>query len=251
MRYVLACASSLLILITAAPVSAQTVIPVQFDRGASSSTLDGEIRGQTYSDYRLVVGAGQRLSVSLRPTAGSPYFNVMEPGSTGEAIYNSSMGDQQYTGTTAHNGAYTIRVYQMRASGRRDEAARFKLALSVTDPGVAGQLPASGGDAASQLPGDALVPGTPYHATASIPCRSAAGAPMGSCQAGVIRRRGSATVHLDTPDGGERTILFRDGVAVSSDGDSRIGVERREDVSIVRIGDVEIYEIPDALIFGG
>jgi hypothetical protein len=71
------------------------------------------------------------------------------------------------------------------------------------------------------------------------------------CKAGVVRRPGSATLHLDTPDGGERTILFRDGRAVSSDSSEPFRVERRDDTSIIQIGAVEIYEVPDALPFGG
>jgi hypothetical protein len=244
-RYMIALSLGVLVSLGAGELAAQTVVPVQFARGASSSTVNGVVRGQSYTDYRIIVGAGQRLSVSLRPTAGSPYFNVLEPRSTGEAIYNSSIAEQNYSGMTAHNGAYTIRVYQMRAARRRGEVGRFQLAVSVTGGGN------SQGGFATQLPGDALVPGTPYHATSTVRCRTAAGMGMANCKAGVIRRRGSATVHLDTADGGERTILFRNGVAVSSDGGSQISVKRQGDMGIVRIGTVEMYEIPDALIFGG
>ncbi len=253
MRTILAFIAVLLVPLAASRAVAQTVVPVQFAQGATSSSVNGVIRGQAYTDYRVAVGKGQRLSVMLRPNAGAPYFNIMEPLSTEEAIYNSSMGEQAFTAITRHNGAYTVRVYQMRSSGRRGEVARFRLAITVTGGGggVVTQLPGSQSGYPTQLPGDALVPGTRYHAISNIRCRSVAGAPMGTCKAGVIRRRGSATVHLDTPDGGERTILYRNGVAVSSDGDSRMGVERRGDIGIVRIGAVEIYEIPDALIFGG
>jgi len=185
------------------------------------------------------------MTVSMTPTAGSPYFNVMEPGSNNVAIYNSSMGDQRWTGITAKSGAYTIRVYQMRATARRGKTAKFRLMVAV----AAGATVGSG--APAHRHGDALVPGTPYHATATIRCRSAMGAPMGLCKAGVIRRTDSATIHLDTPDGGERTILFRDGAAVSSDARAPFAVTRRGDISVVRIGTVEIYEIPDALVEGG
>ena len=53
------------------------------------------------------------------------------------------------------------------------------------------------------------------------------------------------------PDGGNRVITFRDGKVSSTDADSPFKVERRDDWSIVRIGKVEVYEIPDALVFGG
>lgn len=222
-----------------AAASAQAVVPVQFARGMSSITLNGTIAGQQYRDYRITVRAGQSLSVSLRGLGGSAYFNVIEPGAGDVAVYNSSMGEQRYTGTTRRSGAYTIRVYQMRATARRGEVARFALTIGVT------------GGVATQLPGDAMVPGTNYHATAQVRCRSMAGAAMGWCKAGVIRRRGTATVHLDTPDGGERTILFRGTTPVSSDASTRLTYTRRGDISVIRIGAVEVYEIVDALIEGG
>lgn len=233
--------ASALALAVPAGLSAQAVIPVQFARGASSATVNGQAKGYEYRDYRVVVSAGQVLSVSLRRVAGSPYFNVMEPGSRDVAIYNSSMGDQRWNGVAARSGAYTIRVYQMRASARRGETIRFALTVSASRRAVA-----------SQLPGDALVPGTHYNATSTIRCRTVAGGAFGSCKAGVIRRAGgSATLHLDTPDGGERTILFRAGSAVSSDSQAGLTTSRQGDMQTVRIGTVEVYEIPDALIVGG
>lgn len=239
-------------LATAAPFSlspafSQTVSPINFPRGASSATVTGSIKGYQFIDYRLVVRAGQQMRVVLRTTRGSPYFNILEPGSKDVAIYNSSMGTQSFTGTTEKNGAYTIRVYQMRASARRGEVASFRLEV-----GVGGGRPGAGhSNAPSHHSGDALVPGTPYHATSMVRCRTVLNGPFGMCKAGVIRRSGSATLHLDTPDGGERTILFRDGRAVSSDSSEAFRVERRGDTSIIRIGAVEIYEVPDALPFGG
>lgn len=246
MRFAIALAASLMVPLAAAPLLAQSVVPVQFARGTSSSTVTGSIKGDAYTDYRIVVRAGQRLSVSLRPTAGSPYFNVMEPGSKDVAIYNSSVAGQRYTGTTARNGAYTIRVYQMRATARRGETAKFSLTMGVTGAGASTHPTAP-----SHQPGDALVAGTPYHATSLIRCRSMEGAAMGNCKAGVVRRSGTATVHLDTPDGGERTILFRGGRAVSSDSQAGLTSTMRGDTYVVRIGTVEVYEVPDALVSGG
>lgn len=227
--------------------TSQTVSPINFARGASSATVNGSIRGNQFIDYRIAVRAGQQMNVSFRATRGSPYFNILEPGSNDVAIYNSSMGDQRYSGTTAKNGAYTIRVYQMRATGRRGEVANYQLNVAV-----GGGRPGGGhANAPGHHSGDALVAGTPYHAVAAVRCRTVMNGPFGACKAGVIRRPGSATLHLDTPDGGERTILFRDGRAVSSDASAPFRVERRGDTSVIRIGSVEIYEVPDALPFGG
>jgi len=237
-------AATLMAPLAVTPAFAQQVQNLQFARGATGSTAAGSIRGDQYVDYRVTVLAGQRMNITLQPTRGSPYFNVLEPGSTDVAVYNSSMDGQRYGGTTARSGTYTIRVYQMRASGRRGEVASYRLTVSVSGA-------AAGGAAPSHRPADALVGGTPYHATAAIRCRASAGASMSSCKAGVVRRNASATVHIDTPDGGERSIFFRDGRAVSSDSDNMLSVTRRGDTSIVTIGTYEAYEIPDAFVFGG
>jgi hypothetical protein len=229
------------------PAFSQAVIPITFASGASSAAVNGSIKGYQFIDYRIAVRAGQQMNVSLRTTRGSPYFNILEPGSKDAAIYNSSMGTQTFSGTTAKNGAYTIRVYQMRATARRGEVARYRLDVAVGG----GRLGAGHANAPAHHPGDALVPGTPYHATSLVRCRTVLNAAFGMCKAGVVRRPGSATLHLDTPDGGERTILFRDGRAASSDSSEPFRVERRDDTSIIQIGAVEIYEVPDALPFGG
>lgn len=231
------------------PAATQSVSPVNFARGASSTTIDGSIRGDQYVDYRIGVRAGQMLRVNMRTLRGSPYFNVMEPGSNDVAIFIGSTSGENFEARTRLGGAYTVRVYQMRASGRRGEVAAYQLSIAAGGGGGGGASVHPTAPAHHST--DALVRGTPYHATSLIRCRSWAGAGMGSCKAGVVRRPDSATVHLDTPDGGERTILFRDGRAVSSDAQVPIRVTRRGDTSIISIGRFEVYEIPDALPFGG
>ncbi|QNM83732.1 hypothetical protein H8M03_05270 [Sphingomonas sabuli] len=230
---------------------AQAVVPVHFPAGQSGTEITGSINGQEYKDYRINLRAGQMLSVRMATVSGSPNFNVMEPGQAEVAIYNSSTSGETMEVRTAKSGDYTIRVYQMRASGRRGEAAAYRLSVSAGGGATATQLPSHHAHAPAHRSADALVAGTPYHAVSTVPCRTVEGGAMGSCKAGVIRRPGSATVHLDTPDGGERTILFRDGKAVSSDSAAGLTVERRGDTSVIRIGTVEVYEVPDALPFGG
>lgn len=226
--------------------SAQSVVPVNFARGMSSTTVQGSIRGDQYFDYRIVVRSGQTLRVDLTRVKGMPYFNVIEPGAGDVAIFVGSSGGENFEARARRDGGYTVRVYQMRASGRRGEVAAFRLGIAAGSGGT-GVEPT----APAHHPADALVRGTPYHATSTIRCRAAAGAPMGMCRAGVIRRPNTATIHLDTPDGGERTILFREGRAVSSDAQAPLRTLRRGDTSIVSIGRFEVYEIPDALPFGG
>jgi len=230
------------------PAAAQQVRTVEFPRGSTGTTVNGTISGEQYVDYQIRLGANQLFTVSMTGLGGSPYFNVMEPGSNGQAIFVGSNSGNSFSATTGRAGVYTIRVYQMRATGRRGEIARF--ALSVSARGSSGAV----GGGSSNHPfhsRDALVPGTPYHATTLIRCVAEPRKPMSNCKAGVIRRATSATVHIDTPDGGERNILFRDGRAVSSDGQGAFSAGRRGELSIVRIGRYESYEIPDVLITGG
>ena len=49
----------------------------------------------------------------------------------------------------------------------------------------------------------------------------------------------------------KRRILFVKGKPVAADATEELSVERRGDVSVVRLGSDERFEIPDALVFGG
>lgn len=240
-------AASLLTPVMATPLSAQAVERVHFRAGKSSTVITDRIVGRQYKDYRVGVRADQTLKVNLRQTAGTPYFNVLEPGSSDVAIFVGSTSGGEFEARTAKSGEYTVRVYQMRADERRGRTAAYHLSIAAFDA-VGG----NGLGAPAHMRGDALVPGTPYHATAPVRCKVDASARWGNCKAGVIRRSPtSATVHLDTFDGGERTILFRDRKAVSSDSANSFRVQRRDDMNIISIGEYEVYEIPDALPFGG
>jgi hypothetical protein len=106
--------------------------------------------------------------------------------------------------------------------------------------------------------GDAMVPGTSYHATAQIRCSGYQGAPAGMCDAGVVRGTGTGTyVEVTLPDGRTRTIFFNsDGSFLSfstaeADGTAAmaIGSSREGDTTIATLG-TERYEIPDAFVMG-
>jgi hypothetical protein len=100
---------------------------------------------------------------------------------------------------------------------------------------------------------DALVPGSKFHATGSIPCAVAAGQPMTACPFGV-RREGqdSARVTVTLPDGRKRVIHFVEGEVTDVSGikGSALSSERQGDLTQVRIGE-ERFEIVDAIVFGG
>jgi len=106
---------------------------------------------------------------------------------------------------------------------------------------------------------DALVPGTPYHATTDIDCVFGE-MPRTTCPAGVIRQwgeDGTTLVEVTKPDGFKRALFFKDGTAYGADSaesDSSAGfefrVERQGDDSVITFGP-EQYVIPDALVLGG
>lgn len=224
------------------PASADDAIRaqrVQFAKGATSAVVDGTIKGDQVVDYVLHAGQGQHMNVSMATDNAASYFNVLAPGETEVAFFNGSVGGNQYEGTLPASGDYRIRVYMMRSAARRNEAANYRLEMIVT-----GAAHAASGH-------DAKVPGTDYHATSQIPCVAEPDKPMSRCEAGVRRTAGGGSVHVRTPDGGSRVITFRDGKVSSTDADAPFRVERRADWTIVRIGTVEVYEIPDALVFGG
>jgi hypothetical protein len=74
------------------------------------------------------------------------------------------------------------------------------------------------------------------------------------CDAFVIRRGFDGTATLDIPGSAEtRSILFVQGKPTASNARSMdtLASERSGDVTIVKLGESERYEIPDALITGG
>jgi hypothetical protein len=118
------------------PVSAQVIASeLAFPKGAGSTTLSSSIKGYQTRDFAVRASAGQVMTVRLNK-ATNAYFNVLAPGSDNEAIHNSAVNGNDFAGTLSLSGVYKIRVYQMRASARRGEVARFRLTVSVTDRGT-------------------------------------------------------------------------------------------------------------------
>ncbi len=220
--------------------------PLQFAKGASSATVKGTLKGDKTIDYKLRAKAGQTMSVTLKTSNGANYFNVLPPGSTGEAIFVGSTSGNEWTGPLPADGEYTVRVYLMRSAARRNETANYTLTVGVTGSAAAastlGAAPA----------GDAKVKGTRYHATGQVPC-SMGGAPQGSaqCDFGVIRGApGNAEVHVTPPGGFERVLTFAGG-KVTSNADAKVKASKSGDLWSVEVNDYEHYRIPEAVISGG
>lgn len=216
---------------------------VHFTKGASSTVVKGRIKGYRYIDYVVRAAAGQTLSVEMQTGNGANYFNILPPGSSDVAMFVGSTSGNQFSGVLPADGDYVIRVYLMRSAARRNESANYMLTV-----GVSGQ-PLAATPAAK----DALIPGTPFHASAKIACVPPFDAKTKECEAFVIRRGfdGTATVEVRWGDGLKRRILFVKGRVVAADSPETFAVERNGDVSVVRLGSEERFEIPDALVSGG
>ncbi|MCU0224883.1 MAG: hypothetical protein MUF27_12630 [Acidobacteria bacterium] len=218
---------------------------VHFKPGATSAVVEGSIKGYAIVDYLVNAREGQQMNASLATKHGATYFNILAPGETEVAMFNGSMGENQFEGTLPKSGDYKLRVYMMRSAARRNETANYRLEIIVT-----------GGGAQSAAPkGDAKVPGTDFHATGKIPCSMGSGQPTGSCDFGVTREGGgSGMVTVTKPDGRKRVIYFQKGRATGYDQSQADTAEfrasRQEDLTIVQIGG-ERFEIPDAVINGG
>jgi hypothetical protein len=190
------------------------------------------------------------LRVVLHSGSDAVAFNVFEPtrvpGRDG-ALYVGELNGPQMEVRTSHDGDYLIQVFQNRAAARRGERAEYAIDISVT----------GGGAAPAHRPGDAMVPGTRFHATGIVRCARADGQAMGECRMGVERGpgRGNGMVTVFWPDGGNRVIFFEDLTPVrydqsEADAGARMTVERQGDDFHIRIGG-QRFIIPEAVITGG
>jgi hypothetical protein len=212
--------------------------PIVFKPGKTVTTIKGSLKGRQTIDYSVDAQAGQAMNVSFKAGNGSSYFNVLPPGSTGEAIFIGSTSGDKWSGKIASDGEYKIRTYLMRNAARRNEATNFTLIVSLVS--ALGAAPAS----------DAKVKGTPYHATGSVPCSAvteAAGEKQ--CEFGVIRgKAGNAEVHVSFTGMNKRVLTFM-GDTVTTDG--KVNAVKTGDIWSIELNDSERYQIPDAVISGG
>ncbi|ABL66000.1 hypothetical protein [Chlorobium phaeobacteroides] len=226
---------------SAATVAGVRTEQVRFSPGASSAVIKGTLKGDGDVDYVVPAGAGQTLAVTLKKTNPQNYFNINPPDGSLAMFVGQSGND--FKGVLPSDGNYTVRVYLMRPAARRNETSTYTLSVSVTG----NPLKAT---PASQ---DALIPGTPFHASTSIACELSIDPRVRNCEAFVIRRGfdGTATVVAHWPDGMKRSILFVKGRPVVSDAQTSLTVTKKDRLTLVSIGTDERYEIPDELVFGG
>lgn len=215
---------------------------VKFPQNTTSTVIKGQVKGDQFIDYRVRASAGQTLVVSLKTSNLQNYFNVLPPGSDGVAMFIGSSSGNNFKGLLPSDGDYTLRVYLMRPAARRNESSNYTLTIGVTGKPLA-PVPAKM---------DALIPGTPFHASAKIRCTNSIDPKLQECEAFVIRRGfdGTATVEIRWPNV-KRHILFVKGKPVASDSPENLATVRKGDLSIVSLGTEERFDIPDALVTGG
>jgi hypothetical protein len=251
-KVLLAVLLGLVVLAPAARAADVRTVHVHFARGASEATLHGHVAGREAVHYLLAVRAGQMMRVVLH--GGSAVaFNVFEPGHVpgrDGALYIGEQNGPRMEVRTSHDGEYLIQVFLNRAAARRGERANFTLDIAVTG-GAAHAAPAN------PRPGDAMVPGTHFHATGTLPCARHQGQPMAQCRFGVQRSRGqgNGSVTVFWPDGGSRVIFFEDLTPVrydesQADGGARLTVRQERGIFHIRIGE-QRFEIVDSVITGG
>lgn len=214
---------------------------VTLDNGEISRTFQGTLRGREYIDFQIAAGAEQRLGVTLKRDNAMNYFKIMAPGAN-EALLTGSTSGHQARRILAADGVYTIRLYLMRAAARRNEHSDYELNIALDGKSLLPLSPTK----------DALVLGTPYHATATISCQRGEALPA-RCDANVICRGqgGTGTVVVVWPGGFKRNLLFVKLQPMASDSREAMTYTREGDVTAVSLGKGERFEIPDALVAGG
>lgn len=114
----------------ATPATAQSRQRISFTKGNDNAAVKGTIKGSEYRDYVVGARKDQQMTVTL-VTEGNAFFNVLPPGSTGEAIYNGSHDGAGTTLRLPKDGDYTIRVYLMGAAKSEKRSVSYTVAVTI------------------------------------------------------------------------------------------------------------------------
>jgi hypothetical protein len=203
--------------------------------------FSGVVNGRESVTYRVQAKAGQTLAVTLNAKHSQTYFNVTPEGSQ-EAMFIGSTSGNTMRKRVAADGEYTVDVYLMRPAARRGATSAFNLNVDVQDQPLEAIAAST----------DALVAGTPFHATARVVCTVPYAPSVTTCDAGVIRRGmdGTATVQVKWAQG-IRHFLFVNGTLAASDSTQQVKASRQGDQTMLRIRKDEVFAIPDVLLTGG
>lgn len=91
-----------------------------------TSSYEGKIRGYGGADYVFKAPAGRKLRIDLKTKSTSTYFNLARDGKD-EALFVGSVSGNIFEAALPEDGAYRIKVYQMRNAARKGATARYAL----------------------------------------------------------------------------------------------------------------------------
>lgn len=132
MKNLLVCLLASALLVGSAEAASKQI---QFAKGKSSASVSGKIKGNEDIDYVISAAAGQTLTVDFKASKGAAYFNVLPPGSTGEALFVGSNEGDHFKAELPGDGDYTIRVYLMGGAKDSDKPVNYTLKVSIPASG--------------------------------------------------------------------------------------------------------------------
>ena len=119
-------------LLTGTALTVEAAKQIAFGKGKSSASVSGKVQGNNDVDYVIRASAGQTMTVDFKAGKGAAYFNVLPPGSMGEAIFVGSSEGNHFKAALPSDGDYTIRVYLM--GGAKDSGKPVNYTLKVGIP---------------------------------------------------------------------------------------------------------------------
>ncbi len=126
------CISLLLLVVGIVSVeetSAQKKINVRFQRGATSATVKGNIKGYGYIDYVIRANEGQTLTTKLTATNRFTDAIVFD---TAMERFEGEVTDDEFSAILPTSGVYVIRVLMYRNEARRkNSASSFSLFIQI------------------------------------------------------------------------------------------------------------------------
>jgi len=122
-------------LLSGTALTAEAAKQIAFGKGKSSASVSGKIQGSNDVDYVIRASAGQTMTVDFKAGKGAAYFNVLPPGSTGEAIFVGSSEGDHFKAALPSDGDYTIRVYLMGGAKDSDKPVTYTLKVGIPASG--------------------------------------------------------------------------------------------------------------------
>lgn len=136
--------------LSVAPGFAQDRVNIRFKPGATSTTINGAVRGDEYIDYVVNARGGQSMVVSLAVTDtnghGSAYFNILPAGQDyGGPYTGSSDDDRRAEVTVPYDGDWAIRVYLMGNDRDTDKTVGYSIDVYIAPSSSSSRSPSTPG----------------------------------------------------------------------------------------------------------